>query len=158
MVAVRIMILFAFILDLLFEAGSRRARVTVVAPEVCMVLGDAEDLRSALENIVRNAVQFTEEGSTVDARLTADQSAVSIAIEDHGSGVPEHLLPRLLEPFFRVEEARERSPGGAGVGLAIASRVLRLHGGSIVARNRSGGGLAVLAQLRRFPEGYEHHA
>jgi two-component system sensor histidine kinase CpxA len=67
----------------------------------------------------------------------------NVTVSDHGPGVPEEALQRLFEPFYRVSEARERASGGSGLGLAIAQKVAALHGGSIVARNREGGGLAV---------------
>jgi two-component system sensor histidine kinase CpxA len=66
-----------------------------------------------------------------------------IVVSDHGHGVPQHSLPRLFEPFYRVSEARDLRSGGVGLGLAIAERVARLYGGSIAARNRESGGLEI---------------
>jgi two-component system sensor histidine kinase CpxA len=72
---------------------------------------------------------------------------VRIEISDHGPGVPPEMLTRLFEPFVRVDEARERSGGGYGLGLAIADRAVRLHGGTITATNPPGGGLGVTIDL-----------
>ena len=63
------------------------------------------------------------------------------------AGVPADLPPRLFEPFVRVEEARDRSSGGHGLGLAIADRAVRLHGGEIIAKNEPDGGLSVLIRI-----------
>jgi signal transduction histidine kinase len=70
-----------------------------------------------------------------------------VCVRDRGPGVPEQHLGDLFQPFFRVEEARDRQRGGAGLGLAIAERTVHLHGGAIVARNRDGGGLEVEIRL-----------
>ena len=67
-----------------------------------------------------------------------------IAVRDHGPGVPESSLDDLFRPFFRLDESRERSTGGVGLGLAIAQRAMKLHGGEIKAQNRCGGGLEVM--------------
>jgi len=67
---------------------------------------------------------------------------------DDGPGVPESSLDDLFRPFFRLDESRERSTGGVGLGLAIAQRAVKLHGGEIKVRNRTGGGLEVVI---RFP-------
>ena len=135
--------------DAEFEAGARGVSVAVEADEGCVVLGDAPDLHSALENVVRNAVHFTATGTAVGVRVKAEGERVRVVVEDRGPGVPDAALGNLFEPFFRVEEARERASGGAGVGLAIAARVVRAHGGTVTARNRAGGGLEVTLTLPR---------
>jgi signal transduction histidine kinase len=72
---------------------------------------------------------------------------VQIRIGDRGPGVSEGQLERLFDPFTRVDDARDRSTGGHGLGLAIAAAALRRHGGSIEARNRDGGGLELVLNL-----------
>jgi two-component system, OmpR family, sensor histidine kinase CpxA len=79
-----------------------------------------------------------------DARVP---DSIIIQIRDHGPGVPEEMLSHILEPFVRVEEARDRLSGGHGLGLAIADRAVRLYGGDIVARNEPDGGLSILIRL-----------
>lgn len=133
--------------DASFEAEPRRVEVAVEAGGTAFVEGDPEALRSALDNVVRNAVRHTREQSTVRIAVGIDGAVVRIAVHDAGSGVPEGALGQLFEPFFRVEEARERDRGGAGLGLAIAARAVRLHGGDIVARNRPEGGLEITIGL-----------
>jgi two-component system sensor histidine kinase CpxA len=111
-------------------------------------------LRSAFENVIRNAVRYSPPGAMVSVgarrmRAAGDESeAAEVIVRDHGPGVPERDLKLIFEPFYRVEAAREhRSGGGEGLGLAIAARAVTLHGGAIEARNLQGGGLAVSITL-----------
>ncbi|HYA37695.1 MAG TPA: ATP-binding protein [Candidatus Methylomirabilis sp.] len=143
-------ILAAVAADADFEAraNNRRVEVAQVAPTV--IQGDAALLHSAIENIVRNAVRYTAENTTV--RLSLDRAGdrakgLTIRIRDYGPGVPEEMLPHLFEPFVRVDDARDRSRGGYGLGLAIAQKAIRLHGGEVVARNEPDGGLSVVITL-----------
>jgi two-component system sensor histidine kinase CpxA len=133
--------------DAALEARSRDCEVLVDAPVAVVVEGSTRLLRSAVDNVVRNAIHYTAPGTTVDLALTVegndeDQRAL-IRVSDRGAGVPESALERLFDPFFRVEDARERGAGGTGLGLAIAARSVHLHGGSIAARNGPSGGFVV---------------
>jgi two-component system, OmpR family, sensor histidine kinase CpxA len=132
-----------------FEARSAERRVRILECAPCSVMGACDLLRSAVENAVRNAVHYTEPGTDVLMRLSADcdAGAAAIVVEDHGPGVPAKELVHLFEPFYRLEEARARDPDGVGLGLAITSRVVTLHGGSVSAANRPGGGLSLQITL-----------
>lgn len=134
-----------------FEAEPRDRRVEVTATVPCILAGDRELLRSALDNLVRNAVRHTAAGTTVGMSLQQTRRSVRIQVRDHGPGVPEADLPRLFDPFYRVEAARERGSGGYGLGLAIAAHAIRLHGGTLTARNAPDGGLEVSVELRSGP-------
>ena len=135
--------------DAAFEAGPRNCRVVVTESFPVELRGNEALLHSALENVVRNALRYTATDTAVELSLTPDpgQDAVLIEVRDRGPGVAEEFLPRLFEPFVRAGEARDRTSGGYGLGLAIAERAVRLHGGTIEARNRAGGGLSVLIRL-----------
>lgn len=130
-----------------FEAqGSNRA-VRLAERDKCRTLGAAELLRSAVENVVRNAIHYTAEGTTVEISLrcaphTAGGEAI-ISVRDHGAGIAEKELERIFQPFYRAGEARDRQTGGTGLGLAITERAMRLHDGSVTARNATDGGLIV---------------
>lgn len=126
-----------------FEASHRRRHVAIVNSDACVISGNEELLRSAIENVIRNAVRYTAEGTTVEValayRLTGSQREAVISVSDYGGGVPEATLGELFRPFYRVADARERKTGGTGLGLAITQRAVQLHGGTVEARNAEGG-------------------
>jgi signal transduction histidine kinase len=134
-----------------FEARSRDRAVRITSCEACAVTGVAGLLRSAIENVVRNAVRHTAATTEVEVSLLCESAdgerRAVITVRDHGAGVPEEALTEIFRPFYRVEEARDRQTGGAGLGLAIAARAMRLHHGTINAANASDGGLIVELQL-----------
>lgn len=122
-----------------FEAQAKGKSVEVSATDECAVMGSDELLRSAIENVLRNAVRYTKEGTSVDVRLERNNGHAIVRIADHGGGVPDDELANLFRPFYRVGEARERRTGGTGLGLAIAERAVKAHKGTITAQNQNGG-------------------
>ncbi|MEP6719695.1 MAG: ATP-binding protein [bacterium] len=134
--------------DANYEARSRNRSASLVAPEVCSFTGSEQLLRRAIENVVRNALQYTAEQSEVEVKLDCgNDSTVLITVRDHGPGVPEQALDQLFRPFYRVDEARDRNSGGTGLGLAIAERAIRLHAGTVAAVNAGDRGLIVTISL-----------
>jgi len=135
-----------------FEARSLNRSVQIVSSDKCSINGVEELLRSAVENVVRNAVRYTAEGTAVEVALrkqngSGDNFAI-ISVRDRGNGVPDESLERIFRPFYRTEDARDRqSGGGTGLGLAITERAVRMHGGTVQAVNASGGGLSVEMKL-----------
>lgn len=133
--------------DAEFEAQERGSRVHIVQPADLDVLGDPSLLRSAIENVLRNAIRFTAAGTAVEVNLHCNAASSAheavIVIRDHGSGVPEAELTQIFKPFYRIDDPRGTNSSGAGLGLAIAERIVRLHGGRIRAMNEAGGGLSV---------------
>jgi len=122
--------------DAAFEAKSRGRTVQIIETCEALVAGDPELLRSAVENVVRNAVRHTREGTAVEVSLRRQAPAsVVIRVRDHGGGVPEQALPYIFQPFYRVGDARERGTGGVGLGLTIVHRTIRLHEGAVCAVN-----------------------
>jgi two-component system sensor histidine kinase CpxA len=133
-----------------FEAQSRHCHVRYSLTREAEVTGSPSLLRSAIENVVRNAMRYTHEGSDVDVSLEVETNSPETAVIrvcDHGPGVPEAALDKLFRPFFRVDDARGRQTGGSGLGLAITDRAVRLHGGTVSAANQPGGGLCVEIRL-----------
>jgi two-component system sensor histidine kinase CpxA len=127
-----------------FEASAYNRHVVVKSSQPSLVSGDRELVRSAIENVVRNAIRYTPVDSTVTVDLKkADASLVHVIVQDSGKGVPEEAIPHLFKPFYRVNDARDRDSGGAGLGLAITYHVVQAHGGRVRACNRSGGGFEV---------------
>ena len=126
-----------------FEAQARKRRVELQVTEDGWVEGDVVLLRSAIENVVRNAVRHTPEQTAVEVELRSQDGGLKIEVRDQGAGVPETELMRMFEPFTRIAEARDRHSGGFGLGLSITGQVMTAHGGRVEAHNREGGGLAV---------------
>ena len=133
--------------DARLEAGAADKQVKWSPSTALTVDGDHDLLRSAIENVVRNAVRFTAAGSAVLVTTAREEQRATIAIEDRGPGVPEEELERIFEPFYRVAEARDRDSGGTGLGLAITERIVRLYGGVVRAQNARDGGLRVEISL-----------
>lgn len=125
--------------DAEFEAQAKGKYVEVSHIEPCSVMGSENLLRSAIENVLRNAVRYTPEGTAVDVSLHTNNGNATLRVSDHGGGVPEDELTNLFRPFYRVGEARERRTGGMGLGLAIAERAVIAHKGTIRAKNVNGG-------------------
>ncbi|MDO9509311.1 MAG: ATP-binding protein [Thermovirgaceae bacterium] len=133
--------------DVLIEAEHSHCGIILATPDAAIMNGRMDLLRSAFENVIRNAIAYTEPGSdvTVTLKLVGEQFALTVT--DMGSGVPEADLHHLFDPFYRVDSARARETGGVGLGLAITERAIRLHGGTITATNRQGGGLCITILL-----------
>jgi two-component system sensor histidine kinase CpxA len=133
------------------ESGGDAVHIT--SCEVCHIDGSPEVLRSAIENVLRNAVRYTRPGTLVEVSLNCEERASDdreavIRVRDHGEGVPAEALSNLFRAFYRVADARERESGGVGLGLAITERAVHSHGGTVAARNALDGGLLV---EMRFP-------
>ncbi len=139
--------------DAEFEAAALDRHVRLTHVEACSTMGSPELLRSALENVMRNAVHYTKLGSEVEVALHyqatdhGEPASALIEIRDHGPGVPEESLSQIFQPFYRVSDARDRKSGGVGLGLAITERAINFHGGTIQASNAPKGGLIVRITL-----------
>ena len=133
--------------DASFEASATQRAVELGSESSCPTQGYPALIRSALDNVLRNAVRHTAEGTTVEVSIDCGDASAEVKIRDHGPGVPEEHLETLFEPFSRVADSRERSTGGAGLGLAIARRAVEVHGGIVTAHNHPDGGLEVVITL-----------
>lgn len=109
-------------------------------------VGVASLLRRCLGNLVDNAFAY---GGSATVRLTDDAEQLVLRVQDDGPGIPEAQLAQVFEPFFRLEASRSRATGGTGLGLGIARNIARSHGGDLVLRNRSAGGLEAVLSLPR---------
>lgn len=155
-IALRELVL-ALLPDMEYEALRRHCHVVFEqaseAPNAIglTVLGNRELLTRAVENVIRNAIAYTAEGTTVTLSLSAQDRITGefaiIAVADRGPGVPADQLQSIFRPFHRLDQARQRSTGGYGVGLAITERAVRLHGGEVAASNSPEGGLIVEMRL-----------
>jgi signal transduction histidine kinase len=130
--------------DCSIEAEKRHCEVVLDAPKPVILRGDRELLRRAIENVLRNAIRYAPEGTSIEVKLDPNPEVAEISIRDYGDGVPEDRLTDIFKPFFRVSEARDAASGGVGLGLAIAQRAVALHQGKMLARNVSPGLLVSL--------------
>ncbi|HZW81003.1 MAG TPA: ATP-binding protein [Candidatus Deferrimicrobiaceae bacterium] len=142
--------------DAEFEAQARRCHVhSDIPPGTWEVRGQVSLLHSAIENVVRNAIRYTREGTTVEIHLEKSESSKGaeavVSVTDCGSGVPPDALEKLFQPFYRLDDDRGRQTGGVGLGLAITERAVRFHGGRVAAFNRAEGGLLVEIHLPLLP-------
>ncbi len=123
--------------DAAFEARARGTSVKFTSSVTEAVLRTHGDLlKSAFENIIRNALRYSPEGAAVEVSLKQQDNDVFVTVKDHGPGVPPEDVDRIFEPFYRVDEARQRETGGFGLGLSISRRAIEQHGGHITASNR----------------------
>src|SRR5260370_14040406 len=136
--------------DAAFEAKPRDREVGALHREKCRVRGSFELLRSAVENVMRNGIRYTAPGTAVDVTLNWRLDTAVLTVRDHGPGIPAADLEHIVEPFYRVSEARELARGGVGLGLSIAERTVELHGGNIRAENMPDG-LQVTIELPLAP-------
>jgi signal transduction histidine kinase len=121
--------------DSSIEAAAHGCELKYEKREPVTVAGDAELLRRAVENVIRNAIRHAPRETAVEISVARDNGNAVVGVRDQGSGVPEEALPRLFDAFYRVEGDRDRASGGTGLGLSIARRAMELHKGSIRARN-----------------------
>ena len=135
--------------DARIEAEARGCTIEHSIVAECLAFINYELLHRAVENVVRNSVQYTRKNSSVSVALSCPSSSVAqIVVEDEGPGISEEELEHVFKPFYRAAHARANGTLGAGLGLAISERALKLHGGSIKARNRSHGrGLQVTMEV-----------
>ena len=138
--------------DAEFEAQERHCHVHTAIPDADWgVRGNDSLLHSAVENVVRNAIRYTQEGTSVEIALASEERGggreAVLRVSDSGPGVPPDALGKLFEPFYRLDDARGRLTGGVGLGLAITERAVRFHGGKVSAFNRAEGGLMVEIRL-----------
>ena len=132
------------------EAELRDCRLEVSGQLQRPLWADRELLRRAVANVLRNAIRYSPSHSTVAVTLLENADTSTVEIRDYGPGVSEDLLAHIFKPFFRVEEARDTSSGGVGLGLSIAMRAVQLHQGIITAENANPG-LKVQIALPRLP-------
>ncbi|NNC42638.1 MAG: hypothetical protein HKO03_05315 [Acidimicrobiia bacterium] len=130
------------------SAATAGVAVTVnVTPPSILMRGDARQLRSAVQNLVDNAIKYSGSGSEVRVDAAAEGDKVTITVADEGIGIPESALERIYERFYRVDGARRRQTGGTGLGLSIVRHVVSNHDGVISADSVEGEGTTFRIEL-----------
>jgi two-component system sensor histidine kinase CpxA len=130
--------------DCTVESAARGCRIAYACSDSVPMAGDRELIRRAAENVLRNAIRYSPEGGIVDVQVGTEGGFAEVRIFDKGPGVPDEELSRIFQPFYRIDDSRTASTGGVGLGLAIAMRAVRLHNGSIGAKNLNPGFLVTI--------------
>jgi signal transduction histidine kinase len=134
-------------------AGEKGLAVTEQLTPELIVLGDAEALEQVALIFLDNAIKYTPAGGTVTIRTARMDGRAELIVQDTGIGIPPEHLPHLGERFYRVDKARSREAGGAGLGLAIAFRIAEAHGGSVRIESTPGRGTSVVLSLKNAQTG-----
>lgn len=136
-----------------YEVAEGKPGILWQPPGPFIYHGDRELLWRTMENLLRNALRHTdpERGVELTMRVDAQGRRVELVVRDYGGGVPEAELEKIFQPFYRVQESRDRSSGGHGIGLSIAAAAVGRHGGQIQASNLDGGGLSMRVSLPLVP-------
>ncbi|MBN9035996.1 MAG: HAMP domain-containing protein [Rhizobiales bacterium] len=134
--------LAALLADIVSDVGGVRANLAPSQPVPVTIRPHM--LNRALRNLIDNAVRY---GDVANVTLTQEPGTVIITIADSGPGLPKDQLEAVFEPFVRLEGSRNRDTGGVGLGLAIARTIVQAHGGTVLLRNRAGGGLDAIVRL-----------
>lgn len=106
----------------------------------CVCEIDRDNFRHVVDNLLSNALRYTDEGGKVDVILRKSGKSVVIQVKDSGIGIAEKDLPNIFERFYRADESRTRVTGGSGVGLAIVKAAVEAHGGKITVESKKGEG------------------
>jgi signal transduction histidine kinase len=125
--------------DCSIEAQARGCSLEMAEPAAISMEGDSELLRRAIENVMRNAIRYAPPESKVEIGIENGAGHARVHVRDYGPGVPTDALPKLFDPFYRVDSDRNRFRGGVGLGLSIARRAIELHRGTLRASNASPG-------------------
>jgi signal transduction histidine kinase len=135
--------------DAVAEVGPVRpgVRIAVTADSGLIGAGDAARVHEVLTNVLTNAVRHSPNGGTVSVSACAAPGCLRIEVSDEGPGIPAADIERIFDRFYRVDAARESSAGGAGLGLAIARSIVKLHGGTIRAEQRHPAGCRIVIEL-----------
>lgn len=124
-------------------------RVTIAIPEGEHVLAEPELLQRALGNLIRNAIRYAGDAGPIHVTAEPRGEELHITVADEGPGIPEAALPKIFDPFYRLDEARTKESGGVGLGLAIVKTCVEACNGTVTAANREPKGLAVTIALKR---------
>ena len=109
----------------------------LMVPEDIMIRCDADKIQRVFDNLLKNAVIYSFEGTDIDIAVVGQGEDVDITFTNHGDTIPEEKLERVFEQFYRLDASRSTSSGGAGLGLAIAKQIIELHHGTIMARSEN---------------------
>lgn len=131
--------------------GTKGVAIQEIYGEAALAYGDALAVEQAALILVENAIKYTPSGGTVTLRTATRDGSVSLTVEDTGMGIASEHRGHLGQRFYRADRSRSRETGGAGLGLAIASRIATAHGGSLAIESTPGQGTRVTLRLPSAP-------
>lgn len=131
------------------EATEREVQIEVDGEH--MILGDPTRLRQVLLILLDNALRHTEAGDTIRLLVGRDGQWITVRVQDTGEGIPQEDLPWVADRFYRVDQARSRSEGRSGLGLAIAKSLVEAHRGTLEIESEGGTGTEVILQFPSMP-------
>lgn len=120
--------------------------------ENCIVQGDEEKLKQIFINVIENAIRYSNENAKITVHSYQSDHRAIIEIQDEGIGIPEEDLPHITERFYRVNKARSRIDGGAGLGLSIVKQLVKQHDGALAIKSVVGEGTLVTISLPLMEE------
>lgn len=138
------------LLEVLLEENGQR--LSIETSNTCCLSGDWLLLRQALMNVLHNAIKHTPRGGSIGLRVFQATECIVIEVEDSGPGIPVEERGKVFDRFYRAEQGRSRTLGGAGLGLAIARWSVEVHGGTIVADGSATGGCVFRITLPSQPD------
>jgi len=128
-------------------AAQKDLNLTLDAKSPIILTGDDELLKRLVLNLLDNAVKFTPEGGVISVKLTQHNGTARMIVSDSGIGIPQTDLPHIFDRFYRVDKARSRALGGAGLGLSIADWIVKAHGGELRVQSAPGKGSSFTVEL-----------
>ena len=135
--------LFQQIQRMMHEPLGEKHLTLTTRTEIDTLHGDADLLLCLLTNLIDNAIKASRPGQKIILTAAADDADSALSVSDHGSGIPEDKIPLVTEPFYRVDKARSRELGGAGLGLSLCRMIAQVHGGSLRIESAVGSGTTI---------------
>lgn len=111
---------------------------------------DKDKISQVVVNLISNALKYTPKGGRVDVRISQDDKYIKLSIKDTGIGISSEHLPNVFERFYRVDESRNKSTGGAGIGLTISKSIIKAHGGNITVDSKIGQGTEFIVKIPKL--------
>ncbi|MEX1136635.1 MAG: HAMP domain-containing sensor histidine kinase [Balneolales bacterium] len=136
--------------DWYHDEAKKKGIYLLVDRQSVRVIADPIKIEQVLENLVSNALKFTDKGA-VNVTCEQENGTILIKVTDTGPGIPDHHLPRLFDRFYRMDKARSRGQGGSGLGLAIVKSILNAHGEDIHIESKEGEGSTFSFRLNKAP-------
>ena len=122
------------------KANEKNIRIDLVCPDLLQVKANPSLLEHGVINLLDNAINYSEQDSTVVIRAEKTENEIVISVIDEGIGIKTEFLSRIFERFYRVDKGRSRNAGGTGLGLAIVKHVASAHGGTTHVKSTFGAG------------------